>query len=185
MGLLSVEPVNGTERRGEAVDARPLNEVAGLFGLGVESCVCDALGRVTVLVAGHDAELALDCDPALVSHSDDLAGDANVFLILAQRAVDHARIKADLEALSDVVDVFAVVYMNDERGARAFCELDDGGSDLLDWGVWLVDLGVLQDDWLPGLFANLDGGGESFEERGVDGGKPYIIFFGTGESIGK
>ena len=166
--LLVVHAVHGAEGGCECGHARALHELLRLRRLGVERLVGDALARVAVLVARHDAELALDAHAALLGELHDLRRAGDVLLVGEGRAVDHHRVEANVEAAGDVVDVLAVVDVQHKRRLASRREGQHGGPDVVDREGALVHLSVLQDDGNASLLGRRDRAEEPLEVGGVD-----------------
>ncbi len=116
-----VGTVARADRDGEGVDARALDELLRLRGVGE----VDLTGADAVLDAAERPQLALDGHAALVGVVDDLLRDGDVVLeaqrrlgVFGERAVHHDAREAELDRADAGVGRVAVVLMQRDGDVR-------------------------------------------------------------------
>ena len=173
--------MHGAEGRRQGGETGLADELGGDIGVGVQLLVGQALIRVAVLVAGHHPDLTLDGHPPIAGQRHHIAGEPDVVGVGQAGAVDHRRIEADIQTGADVVEGFPMVHMQDERSRRPAGQLDHRRPHVRDAADRLMGLGKLQDDGLTEAFADLDGGQQGLEKRGVNRCQRRVVLLGVVE----
>ena len=184
--LALVDAVDGSEGAGEKVEARLVDEVPGLVGIGVGRT--GLLGGAA-LVAGarlagaHRPELALEAGAEARAHVGGAPRVGDVLLVGKEGPVEHGAREAQLEGTAHVGEVLAVVEMHADQSARALGELDERGPQVVERRERVVALGVREDHGQAGLLGGVERRPRGLEARGVERCDRHVVLLGDGADV--